>query len=167
MKRSQTEHGIDGSPRRIRAAAHASLMLWLGAALLLVATVSMVLWKQDRERTFGVPIVGYNHTGEGIDFFVSGSMGGNIPPHGGGGRHACCVDLPAHYKAGMEVEVKWEATASGPGEHIYQSRRVSVPEYDSRRVGLFAVHFMPDKTIKVLATYLYYEHPDYPIKDSF
>ncbi|RYX88627.1 MAG: DUF3304 domain-containing protein [Comamonadaceae bacterium] len=177
MKKSLNSHtDIDTVSPRLSSQSYMKLklmlwlgaaMLWLGAAMLLVAAVSIVLWKQEQNRIFGVPLVGYNHTGFGIDFYVDGNMGGAIGAHGGGGSHACCVDLPAHFKAGLAVRVKWKSTVGSPDGNTFKTLEVQVPEYDSKKFGLLVVHFLPDDSIKVLATYLYDEHPDYPIKDSF
>ncbi len=139
---------------------------WLIAALL-VALLASWMWYREQQQTFGVGIVGYNHTDFGIDFYVNGSMGGGIGPNGGGGRHACCVSLPAHYKPGMTVHVLWKSTVESPDGNAFKERDVRVPAYEAKNVGLFAVHFLKNGEIKVLAAGQYYGHPEYPIKDPF
>ena len=163
--KSQTD--VDTVSLQKSSRSYTSLMLWLGAALLLAAAIAIVLWKQEQERTFGVPIVGYNHTAFGIDFYIDGNMGGAIGAHGGGGSHSCCVDLPAHFKPGTRVRVKWKSTEESPDGNIFKTLDVSIPEYDANKTAILAVHFLAGDAIKVLATDLGYRHPDYPIKDPF
>ena len=138
---------------------------WLVMLMMAAILVAGWLWQREQKRSFGVEIVGYNHTNFGIDFYVDGHMGGGIAAHGGGGSHVCCVAIPAHYKPGMTVKILWKSTVESPDGNAFKTQEVAVPTYDAHHVAVFAVHFLKDGQIKAFGTDLTLEHPDYPIKD--
>ena len=71
----------------------------------------------------------------------------------------CCVELPVPWRQGLIAKITWE-------DHVgkMQSRDVAVPEYDSKTLSRFSVHFLRSGEIKVFANRLSLWHPDYPLK---
>lgn len=84
-------------------------------ALLIVAAAMLVSYSVLRagpkNRAFmPVAITGVHHLGSAYnisDFYVDGYFGGNVGREGGGGRSACCVELPEKWREGLTVEVRW------------------------------------------------------------
>ena len=73
----------------------------LTAALLAAATLSCAQ---------AVQLTGVHHMGPDfkIDtFYVNNTDGGNVGREGGGGRITCCVELPAKWRPGLMVTVRW------------------------------------------------------------
>lgn len=73
----------------------------LTAALLAAATLSCAE---------AVELTGVHHMGPSfkIDtFYVNNTDGGNVGREGGGGSITCCVELPAKWRPGLTVTVRW------------------------------------------------------------
>lgn len=71
------------------------------AALLAAATLSCAQ---------AVELTGVHHMGSDfkIDtFYVNNTYGGNVSREGGGGSITCCVELPAKWRPGLTVTVRW------------------------------------------------------------
>ncbi|WP_370660064.1 DUF3304 domain-containing protein [Massilia yuzhufengensis] len=112
-------------------------------------------------RTASIELSGLNYKEVGIaEFSVDGSNGHSIFPNGGGGAFVCCITIQRTWHAGMKVNVRWieDAKLLGP----WKKRVVEVPKYTEHEIGIFAVHFYPDDTVKVLVTTKIIGHPDYP-----
>ncbi|QOY94873.1 DUF3304 domain-containing protein [Massilia sp. UMI-21] len=108
-----------------------------------------------------IEVSGINFKDIGIaDFSVDGYSGHAIYPNGGGGAFVCCISIPRKWRSGMMVNVRWVEDASVPGPS--KQRAVEVPKYTDKDIGIFAVHFYPDDTVKVLVTSKTIGHPDYP-----
>ena len=110
--------------------------------------------------TVSAELVGYNHTDRYIGaFYVNGRGGSNIFEHSGGGKFVCCVELPKPWHPGYTVTVKWE----DQDEKVH-TRDVPVPEYRPEKAGLFGVHFLRDGSIRVFASDMILNAPEYPLK---
>jgi Protein of unknown function (DUF3304) len=111
--------------------------------------------------TAPVQLTGYNHTTDGIySYSVDDVWGGSLYV-GGGGGFTCCVRLPKVWAPGIKVEVKWE-----PHRDTREVRtlQVEVPEYNSTTMSRLSVHFLRGGDVKVFATRMAHDHPDYPFK---
>lgn len=118
-------------------------------------------------KTIGVDVVGYNHTDYSIGYFsVNESGGPYIGAHEGGGKFTCCFGVPREYQPGMTVKIRWktEDPTAPDGIGPEQERIVSVPPYQPKDIGLFAVHFLKSGEIRVFVTMMGLGHPDYPLK---
>lgn len=127
--------------------------LFLFFAIILTACV--------RENNASIELSGVNYTSVGIaTFSVDSYEGHSIFPNGGGGAFVCCITIPRKWHAGMKVTVRWieDAEVLGP----WRERTVDVPKYTEQDTGIFAVHFYPDGSVKVLVTSKIVGHPDYP-----
>lgn len=122
-----------------------------------------------------------NHTPAGLNsYYVNGYGGGNAPPFGYGGA-VCCVRLPAEWRPGVVMEIKWEmdpnSDAVTPGvmspafsmfmnEHRKHYKRytklVELPPYDTGLCTL-EVHFLPCAQVKVTTSCRGYPSPNSPI----
>lgn len=114
------------------------------------------------EKTYAVGIRGYNHTDAVIgEFQINGGSGGSfVTPHSGGGKLTCCISIPAKWKPGLQVTVRW----SDGNFKNEQVRVVPVPEYNVETAGYFSVHFLRNGEVKVFSTKYDLWHPDYPLK---
>lgn len=109
-------------------------------------------------------IVGINFSGESISAFrVNGYDAANLPAHGGGGKFICCISVPRHWRDGLTAKVEWTEDERDPAK--WHKAVVAIPRYKNNETNLFAVHFYPDGSVKVLVTNLGYLHPDYPLSD--
>ena len=73
----------------------------LEAALLASATLSCAQ---------AVELTGVHHMGPNFKvdtFYVNTTYGGNVGREGGGGSITCCVELPAKWRPGLMVTVRW------------------------------------------------------------
>ncbi|WP_379681513.1 DUF3304 domain-containing protein [Massilia consociata] len=129
---------------------------WSFALLLMILSTACV-----RNNNASIELSGLNYTNVGIAAFsVDGYEGHSIFPNGGGGKFVCCVTILRKWRVGTKVTVRWveDAVVLGP----WKERVVEVPEYTKQDIGVFAVHFYPDGTVKVLVTAKMEGHPDYP-----
>ena len=113
-------------------------------------------------KMYAVGIRGYNHTDKVIgEFQVNGGSGGSaLAPHSGGGSLTCCASIPAKWRPGLQVTIRW---VDGWSENE-QERVVPVPEYTDETAGDFTVHFLRNGEVKVFSTRYALWHPDYPLK---
>ena len=113
-----------------------------------------------KEKTDTAGIRAYNHTNNVIgQFQINGGSGGSfVVPHGSGGL-TCCAVIPAKWRRGLQVTVRW----SDGHFNNEQERTVSIPEYDNRGTDL-VVHFLRSGEVKVFVTGYLLGHPDYPLK---
>jgi hypothetical protein len=133
------------------------------------------------EDTRAIGYRGVNHTEEGIVAVVLNDGGGvlDVPPMGGGGAEACCISLPRKWRPGLTVKVDWQMGGKwlldDKGQPVikkdrkvlvegaWKTRTVEIPAYDRDKVSHLAVHFFPNDEVKVLVSWIYPSHPDYPI----
>ncbi|MFC0254245.1 DUF3304 domain-containing protein [Massilia consociata] len=112
-------------------------------------------------KSASIEVSGLNYTNAWItEFAVDGYGGHGISPNGGGGAFVCCVTIPRKWQAGMKVKVRW--IGDDPLYNSWKERLVEVPRYTVQDIGVFAVHFYADDTVKVLVTTKMEGHPDYP-----
>ena len=60
----------------------------------------------------------------------------------------------------MKVTVRWTKDDRFPD--LWKQRVVTVPKYTRKDISIFAVHFYPDDTVKVLVTSKIEGHAEYP-----
>lgn len=108
-----------------------------------------------------ITLSGINYTDRHIsDFSVDNYSGGSVSVDGGGGSFVCCVPIPAHWKSGAKVTVRWADNEKNGVQ--YKEKIVEVPEYNNSDLEFFIVHFFPNDEVKVLVTNKIITHPDYP-----
>ncbi|WP_176039829.1 DUF3304 domain-containing protein [Burkholderia stabilis] len=133
------------------------LVLLIGSLLLTIAGCS------DENESNPSDVSGYNYT----DYYIAGfrvgnegqelSAGGpNIFPkkdgqaRSGGGGFVCCISIPAHWRPGMKLVIKWKVDkiqdGKTPGK--WYTATTDVPPYGRRTYG-FVVHFLPGDRIRV------------------
>ncbi|WP_175689526.1 DUF3304 domain-containing protein [Burkholderia anthina] len=107
-------------------------------------------------------VSGYNYTDFYIDQFrISNedqnlsAFGSNIMPKERGevrsvGGEMCCIGIPAHWRSGMKLIVKWDVDKVLDGVHLgtWYTATAEVPPYDPGTYG-FVVHFLPGDRIRV------------------
>lgn len=123
-------------------------LLWLASAC------------SAKEDTVGVGLTGLDHLAAHLsiqNFWVNGSSGHQA---GKGGSTVCCVSLPATWRPGLIVHVKWGVTNWKRRVYSYYERDVAVDRYDAP--GNMYVHFLRDGEVRVLADGFYPEKPGYP-----
>jgi hypothetical protein len=87
----------------------------------------------------------YNFSDIGVsDLYVNGTWGGNSYPHTGGGSGVCCVYVPAKWRPGLTVNIKWHDDSLND---IWYTAQPEVPPY-TKPAGL-QVLFFPGNKVKV------------------
>jgi len=113
------------------------------------------------KKSASVELSGLNYTNIWItNFSVNGYPGHGVSPNGGGGAFVCCVNIPREWHSGMRATVRW--TKDGDLPDSWNQQVVDVPKYAAEDISVFAVHFYPDESVKVLVTSKIEGHPDYP-----
>lgn len=108
-----------------------------------------------------IAISGLNYTDDYIqDFTVDGYSGANIDANGGGGSFVCCVSIPARWRDGLMVTVRWKDDQDHPEK--YKEQMVPIPEYTDDDIGSLVVHFYPNDVVKILVTNKTNRYPGYP-----
>lgn len=137
------------------------IVLVLPAAMLVMA-----LWltgcqaSPATEKTVGVTLTGLDHLEAHLsiqEFSVNGVSGHQA---GGGGSSVCCVSLPAVWRPGLTVTVKWGVTNWPHRAYSWHERVVPVERYDE--VGMLYVHFLRDGAVRVISFNGYPELEGYP-----
>lgn len=129
-------------------------------ALLLSVSLSACLAKSDSEETVGVSMTGLDHLAEHLsvqDFWVDGH---HAHQAGKGGRQVCCASLPAKWRPGLTVKVRWGVTNWRDRVYSMHEKVVQVDRYET--AGALRVHFLVDGSVRVLAVDDYPEKPGYP-----
>lgn len=133
------------------------------------------------EPKVSISYLAVNHTSRSVTEISINGEGGilNASAYGGGGKQICCVTLPAVWRPGLTVTIGWQ----GPGswlkdesgrevirngntvlvEDPVKTRTVEVPKYEARDLQHFDIHFLPNDEVKVMASWNFPEHRDYPI----
>lgn len=110
----------------------------------------------------GVPLTltGIDHLADHVsvqNFSVNGTSGMQA---GKGGREVCCVSVPAHWRPGLMVDVRWGVLnwrdrSAGRYRAIVELERYTEP-------GQLYVHFLPDGKVRVVTSMEGPRSPDYP-----
>ncbi|KVT43923.1 DUF3304 domain-containing protein [Burkholderia multivorans] len=133
------------------------LVLLTGSLLVTIAGCS------DENESNPSDVSGYNYTDYYIAGFRVGSEGDEFPAGGpnifpkkdgqarsGGGKFICCISIPAHWRPGMKVVIKWKVDkiqdGKTPGK--WYTATTEVPPYGPRTAG-FVVHFLSDDRIRI------------------
>ena len=150
-----------------------------GWLLLAVLPLSVVLTSCLHEEPEALTYLGVNHTDEWVTSFLINGEGGvvNVPPQGGGGKSACCVTVPKHWRPDLKVKVTWQKDGQwltdAQGKKVIRNgkkvliegpwfeRTVPVPEYTDKDMSHFDVHFMPGDQAQVKVSFIYPTHKDY------
>ena len=118
-----------------------------------------------KEKMLGapIPVVGVHHYGRGHhigEFSIDGRACGNAgtPEKNSGSDTMCRVSLPAQWRPGIKLKVKWgltnwnedlSALQKGNAGHWYEAE-AEVERYQPV-TGAVEVHFWPDNTIRLVA----------------
>jgi hypothetical protein len=132
------------------------------------------------EQKTAVSYLAFNHTGQSIVSIIVNGEGGvlHAPAYDGGGE-VCCVMLPAQWRPGLQVAIRWKesgdfkrdekgAIVRNDGvpvviERPYKEKTVEVPKYEgSPDAGQFRVHFFPNDEVKVTVLPYGPGHEGYP-----
>ena len=143
-----------------------SLSLVRTALLTLLALCLMSCKAGSREETVGAGLTGLDHLAEHLsiqEFSVNGTHGHQA---GRGGRTVCCVSLPAKWRAGLTVNVRWGVTNWKRRVYSRYEREVPVEPYDE--IGQLYVHFLHNGDVRVITSMYaawgrggYYPGPSY------
>lgn len=138
---------------------HSKFGIKLLSILVLAITVFIIATRGPNNS--GILISGLNYTDRHIsEFTVNGYSGMNISANGGGGSFVCCVSVPAHWREGLHVTIRWYDDEDHP-DH-YKERTVEIPKYGPLDFGFLAVHFYEDDSVRVLVTTKTEGYPGYP-----
>ena len=130
--------------------------------LLVTGLLLTMVGCSDANESNPAGVSGYNYTDFYIDQFrVSNedqnlsAFGSNIMPKDRGevrstGGEMCCIGIPAHWRPGMKLVVKWniDKIQDGRTPGKWYTATTEVPPYDPGTYG-FVVHFLPSDRIRV------------------
>jgi len=108
----------------------------------------------------GVGITGIDHLADHLsvqNFWVDGY---NAAQAGKGGRTVCCAMVPARWRQGLKVHVRWNVTNWRDRTSESFEREVEVDRY--QETGHMFVHFLADGSVRVLLSDYYPESDKYP-----
>lgn len=112
------------------------------------------------DEAVGVGITGIDHLADHLsvqNFWIDGY---NAAQAGKGGRTVCCAMVPAHWRQGLKVNVRWNVTNWRDRSSQSYERLVAIDRYEE--TGRMFVHFLGDGTVRIaLANELPYS-PTYP-----
>ncbi len=112
------------------------------------------------DEAVGVGITGIDHLADHLsvqNFWIDGY---NAAQAGKGGRTVCCAMVPAQWRQGLKVNVRWNVTNWRDRSSQSFERDVAVDRY--RETGQMFVHFLSDGSIRVLLSNYYPEGNRYP-----
>ncbi|WP_083941305.1 DUF3304 domain-containing protein [Pseudoduganella violaceinigra] len=137
--------------------------------LLVLEIIGSILISGCKEEMVSSGIRGFNHTKDRpiYMFTVDGSMGPDVDPESGGGAVTCCAQLPATWRPGLRVKIKWEYDRMKEEDPQLppQSMELEIPKY-GKRGGSLQVHFYDNHQVKVLVSNCFPGHPFYPMDES-
>ncbi len=108
----------------------------------------------------GVGITGIDHLDEHLsvqDFSVDGY---NAAQAGQGGRTVCCALVPAQWRPGLKVHVRWSVTNWRERSGEVFERDVEVDRYEE--IGRMFVHFLNDGSVRIALANELPGSPTYP-----
>ncbi|GAA3927240.1 DUF3304 domain-containing protein [Luteimonas lutimaris] len=136
--------------------------------LLLVLASTGCDARLPQDEMVGVGITGIDHLPDHLsiqDFWVNGY---NAFRAGQGSGTVCCAMLPAHWRPGLTVQVRWEIDNWRDKTYSMHEATVPVERYDE--VGRLWVHFLKDGLVRVVSSNygVPVDHPDnkHPVTDS-
>jgi hypothetical protein len=115
----------------------------------------------EREETVGVGLTGLDHLAEHLsiqNFWVNGTGGHQA---GKGGSTVCCASVPAKWRPGRTVRVRWAVTNWKRRVYGYYERDVPV-EVHGEEPGSLYVHFLRDGSVRAIWFDGYPEKRGYP-----
>lgn len=139
------------------------VIAWLLLALLLLPTGCQPA-EPPEEETIGLSLFGLNYTDVPVGvFYVNGSWGGSSSPYGAGLKTAGSVGLPAKWRPGITVTVKWrnDLMWEKDRESLVTSV-VEIPPYGKIYSGYLLVAFLPGGVVKAYASGVGPGHADAP-----
>ncbi|WP_066092784.1 DUF3304 domain-containing protein [Xanthomonas massiliensis] len=119
---------------------------WLLLSLLVVVGGGC----KAQEEKIGVGITGIDHLADHLsvqEFSVDGYRAGRA---GGGGGTVCCAMLPAKWRPGLSVEIRWNVTNWRDCDGQEFVRQVPVEKYDE--IGTLWVHFLTNGNVRVIVS---------------
>jgi hypothetical protein len=128
-------------------------------ALCLAACLPACAAESDAEPV-GVGITGIDHLADHLsvqNFWVNGY---NAAQAGKGGRTVCCATVPAKWKQGTKVRIKWNVTNWRERTSQTHERDVDLDPYQT--VGQLYVHFLANGDVRALLSNHYPEGNEYP-----
>jgi hypothetical protein len=153
-----------------------AILFLMGTGLL---TTFLITSSLAEEETVTLDYLAVNHTAHSVVSFTINGEGGvlNSPPFGGGGKTVCCVTLPAKWRPGLKVTIRWENDGDWlmdeqgrevirDGKRVYvplppKERTVELAPYTAHDLQHFDVHFMPGDEVIAKPSYYYPWHPEY------
>jgi Protein of unknown function (DUF3304) len=126
------------------------LRWFVTVAVLSVCALTACVARDKAVEQVGVTMTGLDHLAEHLsvqDFWVDGH---HAHQAGKGGRQVCCASLPAQWRPGLSVRIKWGVT--NWRDHVFSmhERDVSITRYAN--VGRLWVHFLADGSIQVISS---------------
>lgn len=125
-------------------------LVWPVWALVMALWLTGCRASPATEKTVGVTLTGLDHLEAHLsiqEFSVNGVSGQQA---GGGGSSVCCVSLPAVWRPGLTVKVKWGVTNWPHKAYSWHERVVPVEQYDE--MGDLHIHFLRDGSVRAICT---------------
>ncbi|RIJ85170.1 hypothetical protein RSP822_17180 [Ralstonia solanacearum] len=137
---------------------------WIALVLVLLATLiggckpaqQAQAQAAPEDEEIGAQVRVLNYMDEGLgEVYVNGVWVGGTSSHSGGHSVAGAIGLPPKWHSGLTVEVEWQDDSLYRKDHDAMSKtRVPVATYDVKNdyPAALWLAFMPDKTIKAIAS---------------
>jgi len=134
-------------------------VLWVLVFVLAVSIAAGVVYTHREEETVGGSVIVLNYAD--VDFYpsvgslddkglMSGSAGYPVGPRAGGGKAACCVSIPVHWRPGIRMAVRYRL--GDWTEDRYEMYYTEIAPYPSGEAGNVWVALYPDRSIEVVSS---------------
>jgi hypothetical protein len=133
----------------IRSLAH-PLARWAFALCVAVSFSVSACKATEKEEQVGVGLTGLDHLAEHLsiqEFTVNGTSGHKA---GRGGSTVCCVNVPAKWRPGITLKVRWGVTNWKRRAFTFYEREVELEKYDE--LGPLYIHFLPNGDVRAVSS---------------
>ena len=137
------------------------------AFLFIIFCPAYLLYSTEKNNVIPVSIIGVHHLGSKYsisEFYLNKHGGTGVQREGGGGGLVCCVMIPAKWRRGIEVEVRWSIESWShenraeikSGEFrsvgIEETYLANVPLEKYEQPGDLYIHFFSHGKVRIVST---------------
>lgn len=153
---------------------------FLFTILLILVGCSKEVKSELKNDPIAAPGYIFNFTNHSINsVWVNGKWIGSAPVNAAGGA-VCCVELPRPYQTETTLTIEWERNiCKGFSDECLKrdkegnilqeklKRKIKIHPYDSEKISMLQIVFLPGDDIRAYAGMLGLEHPNHPSHKEF